>query len=221
ISLGYPIKVDGKFVGAASANITLTMMSHFLDTHRASRNSITVIAHRLGDVIAHPIAAHGVRHEGGKIQVTTLTELDEPQVVEAVHQRGRRPGRDRFTFDSQGQEYIAEFAGFPSGFGKDWEVLVVTPTDDFVGGLKETNRKLLWMMAGLALVESLLIYFMARRLSGRSRSCRRRSRASAGWPSPSGCRPARRSARSPSWSAPRHCSTTRCARSRCSCRSGW
>jgi len=165
ISLGYPIKVDGKFVGAASANITLTMMSHFLDTHRASRNSITVIAHRLGDVIAHPIEAHGVRHEGGKTQVTTLTELDEPQVVEAVHQRGRRPGRDRFTFDSQGQEYIAEFAGFPSDFGKDWEVLVVTPTDDFVGGLKETNRKLLWMMAGLALVESLLIYFMARRLS--------------------------------------------------------
>ena len=165
ISLGYPIHVDGKFVGAASANITLTMMSHFLDTHRASRNSITVIAHRLGDVIAHPIEAHGVRHEGGKIQVTTLTELDEPQVVEAVHQRGRRLGRDRFTFDSQGQEYIAEFAGFPSDFGKDWEVLVVTPTDDFVGGLKETNRKLLWMMAGLALVESVLIYFMARRLS--------------------------------------------------------
>jgi adenylate cyclase len=82
-----------------------------------------------------------------------------------VHQRGRRLGRNRFTFDSQGQEYIAEFAGFPSDFGKDWEVLVVTPTDDFVGGLKETNRKLLWIMAGLALVESVLIYFMARRLS--------------------------------------------------------
>jgi adenylate cyclase len=165
ISLGYPIRVDGKFVGAASANITLTMMSHFLDTHRASRNSITVIAQRLGGVIAHPIEAHGVRHEGGKVEVKTLAELDEPQVVEAVHQRGRRLGRNRFTFDSQGQEYIAEFAGFPSDFGKDWEVLVVTPTDDFVGGLKETNRKLLWIMAGLALVESVLIYFMARRLS--------------------------------------------------------
>ncbi|HEY4166187.1 MAG TPA: adenylate/guanylate cyclase domain-containing protein [Reyranella sp.] len=162
ISLGYPIKVDGKFVGAASANITLTMMSHFLDAHRASRNSITVIADRLGDVIAHPIEAHGVRREGGKTEVMKLTELDEPQVVEAAHQR---LGRDRFTFDSQGEEYIAEFAGFPADFGKDWEVLVVTPTDDFVGGLKETNRKLLWMMAAVALVESALIYFMARRLS--------------------------------------------------------
>jgi hypothetical protein len=36
-------------------------MSRFLDTHRASRNSITVIAHRLGDVIAHPIERAGGR----------------------------------------------------------------------------------------------------------------------------------------------------------------
>jgi len=36
ISLGYPIRVDGRFVGAVSANITLDVLSKFLDTHRAS-----------------------------------------------------------------------------------------------------------------------------------------------------------------------------------------
>ena len=41
----------------------------------------------------------------------------------------------------------------------------MTPTDDFVGGLKQTNRELLWMMAALALVEGVLIYFLARRMS--------------------------------------------------------
>jgi hypothetical protein len=165
ISLGYPIDVDGRFVGVASANITLTAMSRFLDSHRASPNSITVIAHRLGDVIAHPVEAEGVRHDGGRIELRTLTELDEPQVVDAVHWRAQHLGADHFTFESRGQEYIAAFSGFPADFGKDWEVLVVTPTDDFVSGLKETNRQLLWMMVALALVESLLIYFMARRLS--------------------------------------------------------
>jgi adenylate cyclase len=59
ISLGYPIRVDSRFVGVASANITLTAMSRFLDTHKVSPNSITVIAHRLGDVIAHPVEAEG------------------------------------------------------------------------------------------------------------------------------------------------------------------
>jgi adenylate cyclase len=165
ISLAYPVHVDGKFAGVAAANITLTAMSRFLDTHRASRNSITVIAHRLGDVIAHPIEAQGVRHDGGVIRLTTLSQLDEPQVVEAVHRRGHRLGRDRFTFESGGNEYIAAFSGFPADFGKDWEVLVVTPTDDFVGGLKQTNRELLWMMAALALVEGVLIYFLARRMA--------------------------------------------------------
>jgi adenylate cyclase len=165
ISLGYPIHVDGKFVGVASANITLTAMSRFLDTHRASRNSITVIADRLGDVIAHPVEAEGVRHDDGQIRMTTLTQLEEPQVVEAVRRRSQRFGRDRFTFESEGNEYIAAFSGFPADFGKDWEVLVVTPTDDFVSGLKETNRELLWMMAALALAEGVLIYFLARRMS--------------------------------------------------------
>jgi len=165
ISLGYPIHVDSRFVGVASANITLTAMSRFLDTHKVSPNSITVIAHRLGDVIAHPVEAEGLRHDGGQIRLTTLTQLDEPQVVEAVHRRAARLGRDRFTFESQGQEYIAAFSAFPVDFGKDWEVLVVTPTDDFVSGLKRTNRQLLWMMLGLALVESVLIYFMAKRIS--------------------------------------------------------
>jgi adenylate cyclase len=165
ISLAYPVHVDGKFAGVAAANITLTAMSRFLHTHKVSRNSITVIADRLGDVIAHPIEAEGVRHDGGVIRLTTLTQLDEPQVVEAVHRRGQRLGRDRFTFESQGREYIAAFSGFPADFGKDWEVLVVTPTDDFVSGLKRTNRQLLWMMVALALVESVLIYFMAKRIS--------------------------------------------------------
>ena len=165
ISLGYPIRVDSRFVGVASANITLTAMSRFLDAHKVSPNSITVIAHRLGDVIAHPVEAEGLRHDGGQIRLTTLTQLDEPQVVEAVHRRAARLGRDRFTFESQGHEYIAAFSAFPVDFGKDWEVLVVTPTDDFVSGLKRTNRQLLWMMLGLALVESVLIYFMAKRIS--------------------------------------------------------
>jgi adenylate cyclase len=165
IVLGYPIEVDGRFVGVASANITLTAMSRFLNAHRASRNSITVIADRLGDVIAHPVEAAGVRREGGQIRLATLTQLDEPQVVEAVRRRSQRFGRDRFTFETGGNEYIAAFSGFSADSGKDWEVLVVTPTDDFVGGLKSTNRELLWMMVILALVEGLLIYVLAKRMS--------------------------------------------------------
>ena len=44
ISLRYPIERNGEFIGAASANITLDILSRFLARHRTSPNSMTIIA---------------------------------------------------------------------------------------------------------------------------------------------------------------------------------
>jgi len=166
ISMAYPIRFDGQFVGAASANITLGVLSKFLDTHRASPNSITLIADQRGDIIAHPVMPKGMRRSKERVELATLSELDEPQVVKAVQQR-KALGVDRFSFElgADGKEYVAAFSKIPDKVVTEWEVIVVTPTDDFVGDLKQTNRKLLWLMAVLVLLESALIYLMARKIS--------------------------------------------------------
>ena len=166
ISVGYPIEVGGLVTGVASANITLGVLSKFLDTHRASPNSITLIAHKLGTVVAHPVVGKGIRKVDGKPQVAKVEELEEPQIVTAVRERARR-GEDRFTFEAgpEHTEYVALFSSIPTSVGWQWEVLVVAPTDDFVGGLKRTNRLLTWAAVLLVLVESALIYFMARKIS--------------------------------------------------------
>ena len=44
IILRVPIVKDGAFIGCASANITLDVLSRFLISHRASPHSTTVIA---------------------------------------------------------------------------------------------------------------------------------------------------------------------------------
>jgi adenylate cyclase len=62
-------------------------------------------------------------------------------------------------------EYAALFSSIPNSIAWQWEVLVVTPTDDFVGRLKRTNRLLIWMAVLVALLESALIYVMARKIS--------------------------------------------------------
>ncbi|MGQ0581397.1 MAG: adenylate/guanylate cyclase domain-containing protein [Reyranella sp.] len=166
ISLAYPILIDERFVGAASANITLDILSKFLDAHRASPNSITLIADLSRNIIAHPAPAKGVRRLKERVELAKLSNLDEPQVVEAVRLR-KALGTDRFSFElgSDSKEYAALFSTIPDRFLKEWEVIVVTPTDDFVGDLKETNRTLLWLMAVVVLLESLLIYIMARMIS--------------------------------------------------------
>jgi len=112
------------------------------------------------------VAAKGVRHLKERVELETLSKLDEPQVVEAVRLR-KALGVDRFSFElgTDGKEYVALFARVPDKFLKEWEVVVVTPTDDFVGDLKQTNRMLLWLMVALVLLESALIYLMARKIS--------------------------------------------------------
>ncbi len=166
ISMAYPIRVDGKFGGAASANMTLNEMSKFLDAHKASPNSVTLVVDDLDNIISYPVMAKGVRHSGSKVELAKVSELDVPQVVKAV-QLHKASGVDRFDFElaPDGKEYVALFSKIAGKFFKKWEVIVVTPIDDFVGALQQTNRKLIWLMAALVLLESAMIYIMAKKIS--------------------------------------------------------
>jgi adenylate cyclase len=53
IGVGYPILVNVNFVGVASAHITFRGLSELLVRHKASPNSITVIADEHGKLLAH------------------------------------------------------------------------------------------------------------------------------------------------------------------------
>src|SRR5262249_51224057 len=98
IPLGFPIQVEDNFVGGASAPITLNGLSEQLVMHKASANSITVIADQQGKLIAHPEPGRAVRKVDGKLQVNDLKDVGDPQVVEAV-QRHASANADRFTFE--------------------------------------------------------------------------------------------------------------------------
>jgi class 3 adenylate cyclase len=167
ISLRIPIFRGVEFLGCASANITVDVLSRFLDRHRASARSITFVADRSnGKIIAFPEKQKGVRIENGALKIATLSDIDDPDVREAHRQRANT-GNDRFAFQSptNGEDYIAAFANFPGGFGQPWQVITLTPVDDFVGTLKKTNRLMLIVIIGLTLVELFFIFFASRRLS--------------------------------------------------------
>jgi class 3 adenylate cyclase len=166
IALGYPIMVQENFVGVASAHITFRGLSELLARHKASPNSITVIADEHGELLAHPVPTKSVQVADGRLQVTSWADVDDPQIVEAVHRRAAgSPDRFNFTLGHEGTEYVALFSKFPTGSGKTWQVLVVTPTADFVGELERTNRLLIWLMLAVVVAESTLIYVMAGRVS--------------------------------------------------------
>ncbi len=167
ISLRIPIFLRVEFLGCASANITVDVLSRFLDRNRASARSTTFVADRNnGKIIAFPDRQKGVRIENGKLKIATLADIDDPDMREAHRQRVRT-GNDRFVFQSptNGEDLIAAFANFPSGFGQPWQVVTLTPIDDFVGTLKATNRLMMVIIIGITMVELFFIYFAASRLS--------------------------------------------------------
>jgi class 3 adenylate cyclase/ABC-type nitrate/sulfonate/bicarbonate transport system substrate-binding protein len=167
ISLRIPIFHGVDFLGCASANITIDVLSRFLDKHRASARSTTLIADRNnGDIIAFPDKQKGVRIEGGALKIATLADIDDREVREA-HRQHDRTGADSFVFRSpiSGDDLIAAFASFPGGFGQPWQVITLTPIDDFVGTLKATNRLMMMIIIVLTVIELFFIYFASRRLS--------------------------------------------------------
>jgi class 3 adenylate cyclase/ABC-type nitrate/sulfonate/bicarbonate transport system substrate-binding protein len=165
--LRVPIFRGVDFIGCATANITIDILSRFLDKHRASARSTTLIAHRNnGKIIAFPDKQKGVRIENGALKIATLADIDDADVREA-HRQHARTGANRFAFQSptNGEDFIAAFTNFPGGFGQPWQVITLTPIDDFVGTLKKTNRLMMVVIIGLTIVELFFIFFASRRLS--------------------------------------------------------
>jgi adenylate cyclase len=167
INLRYPLLHDGTFIGCAGASITPIVLSGFLATHRASPHSTAIIADPTdGKVIAASDRLKSVRVVDGRLEVARLDNIDDEDVREAYRLQ-RQTNEDNFLFRSRrdGQEVTASFVRFPVSFRHRWEALILTPTNDFIGELKATNRQILIIIIALSALELFLIYLLARRLS--------------------------------------------------------
>ena len=167
IYVRFPIVRNGEFIGCASANITLDILSRFLLSHRTSPHSTTIIADPTdGKIIAHAEMQKGVRAVGGRLEVASLADIADDDVREAYRQHSQT-NQDSFLFQSPvtGAELSASFTRFPGSFGQPWEVINLTPTDDFIGTLKAKNRQMVVIIIALTAIELFLMYFVSARLA--------------------------------------------------------
>ncbi|OCK54473.1 hypothetical protein LMTR3_26750 [Bradyrhizobium sp. LMTR 3] len=167
IPVRFPIIKDGVFIGCASAHITLDVLSRFLTSYRASPRSTTIIASAInGTIVAYPDLKKSVQLENGRLTLTRLDTIADDNVREARRLRSGTKSDDFFFQAPQsGEEISASFTRFPVSFGQPWEIVNLTPTDDFVGTLKRTNRQMIILITALTGIELLLIFVFARRLS--------------------------------------------------------
>ena len=163
ITVTIPVLQDGRTVGVFAVDLTLKTLSRYLSDNRVSPNSITIMADQSGGVIAHPELERGLVATPQGMQQNRLDKLGDARVLAAL---GRRlaEGQDRLRFTSgpDNTEYLAIFSPFPKDFNKPWELLTITPTDDFVGVIKDSNRRLLIFGGGALLLQMLLISWLSR-----------------------------------------------------------
>ena len=117
-------------------------------------------------IIAYPDLKKNIRNENGRLEIATLADIADDNVREAYRLQSET-NRDDFFFRSpqNGEEISASFARYPGSFGQPWEVVILTPTSDFVGDLERTNRQMIFLIGALTAIELLLIYFFSKRLS--------------------------------------------------------
>ena len=167
ISVRVPILRKGEFIGCASVNITLDILSNVLARHRTSANSVTMIADAIdGTIIAHSNQKQSVQAVNGKVEVARLDNISDINVREAFR-RYVETNQDDFLFRSplSGEEMSASFTKVPDSFLKSWIVVNVTPTNDFVGALQATNRRMVVIIVVLTALELILMYFVSARLA--------------------------------------------------------
>ena len=152
ISLGFPIIRSGKFIGFVGANMTLSNISNYLDNNRISENSTTIIYDGLGNLIAS--SDPRLLNTGQKGAITSnVASIDDLSIRESYELRYLARTSSYVFKDSEGRHLSIREMPFPDRFRKEWRVLSVASTDDFVGELIRTNQE-------MAAITGLLIVFL-------------------------------------------------------------
>jgi adenylate cyclase len=166
ITIGSAVSAAQQTAGVIAVDMDLKMLSRFLDEHRATPNSLTLLTNEAEEIVAHPQYALGIAKKGADPALARLNKLNDPRVLAALGER-LRTGKDRFTFRAgdSNTEYLALFSPFPKEFNTSWELITIAPTADFVGEIQRNNRDLLIFSLIAFFVQIALIYMISRMIA--------------------------------------------------------
>jgi adenylate cyclase len=159
-----PIRVDGKIVGVAAADMTLNGLSEYLAHSKISRNTRSYILNAQDGVIANSALEKTYTVDDGQVQLRHIASLEDKLPAIAYNSRPSNSG-ELYSFSYDGQQYVASYTTLPLELGSKWQLFIVTPLDDFMHEFKEHNAKMLLMGLMAIALEIVFIYFLSAALS--------------------------------------------------------
>lgn len=166
VSIGYPILHKGAFKGIIGADITFTELSRFIDDNRVSEHSSTFIIGSAGVVVARSDYGRDPATVTVPRKLQYLDELISPNIKSALS-RSNAAGQYTLTRVEQTDQGEASvlFFDIKSPYDLALRALIVTPVDDFVGALKQTNQIIILFICALILLDWILIRRLSHTLS--------------------------------------------------------
>lgn len=164
VTIASPVIINNTAIGVVAMDLTLKSLSQFLAEHKSTPNTLTIIADESGEIVAHPQFDAGVSKKGDATVPNRINKLQDQRVLVALGER-LRTGQDRFKFRAGNEEYLALFSPFPREFNESWEIITLTPTNDFVGEIRRTNRDMLIFSVVALFTQIILIYMISRMIA--------------------------------------------------------
>lgn len=166
VTLASPVILNEKPIGVIAIDLTLQSFSEFLDANKRTPNSLSILIDDADSIVAHPQFDRGIIKTDAGLIPKRLDKLEDQRVLSALGER-IRSGKDTFIFNAGANkaEYLAMFMPIPQDFNKPWRVLMITPTNDFVGEIRRTNRNMLLFSVVAFLMQVVLIYVISRMIA--------------------------------------------------------
>lgn len=153
---------NGEFEGVASSAIGLGQLSEDLVLNSGSQS---MIINQKGEVIAHPTEKDIYKNINGEAKLITVNELTDKTAAEAFRVRTQQVEKQRFLFKVNNVEYIALFKPVKNEGFAGWDYLMITPIDNFIGGVKATQHNTLLICLVILILSIVVIVLIAKRIS--------------------------------------------------------
>jgi adenylate cyclase len=159
-----PFRTDGKVSGVAAADITLDGLSQYLAERKISPGALSYILDQQGRVIAASDLSRTYANENGRVSLRHISSLDNGLPAAAFGARPR--GTEKlYSFDRNGQEFVARLSAFAPELGTRWQLFVVAPISDFTGDFEANNKRLLAFGLAALCLQVVIIYFLTGAIS--------------------------------------------------------
>jgi adenylate cyclase len=155
---------NGTFLGVIGIDFRLGELSEFLKSLKIGDSGIAFIIDRQGGVLAYPERSDILDRVNAGPRSPLQEEIKSGWIGEALKIFLENDQR-KFIFTNKSVRYIASFRRFPQSYGKEWNLGIVVPEEDFTGPIARTHETTLLFSFWLLIIGGFLTSALSRELT--------------------------------------------------------